>query len=62
MKSAIWTLDDLVEHCLSTQTLLDGGRWVPARPINCLSFTSRLKAAWSVFTGKADAVFWPCGQ
>jgi hypothetical protein len=37
-------------------------RWVPARPMGYQSFGARLKAAWLVFTGRADAVIWPGGQ
>jgi hypothetical protein len=32
---------------------------IPARPINYSSIPLRFKAAWLVFTGKADAVQWP---
>lgn len=36
--------------------------YVPARPIGYLDFVSRLKIAWMVFTGKADALLWPKNQ
>lgn len=36
--------------------------WVPCRGINFSSIPTRLKAAWLVFTGKADAVVWPGDQ
>lgn len=37
----------------------NGGEvWVPARPLGYPSFSRRLKAAWLVFTGKADALEW----
>lgn len=36
--------------------------YVPARPIGYLDFISRLKIAWMVFTGKADALIWPKNQ
>lgn len=39
-----------------------GGKWYPARPIGFFSLTYRIKAAWLVFTGKADALLWPAGQ
>ena len=37
------------------------GKWVPARPENYKyrSFVERLKDAWAVFIGKADAFIWP---
>jgi len=40
------------------------GKWVPARPINyqCRTLLERLKEAWLVFQGKADAFIWPGGQ
>lgn len=33
--------------------------WVPARPLGFASFWYRCKAAWLVFTGRADALKWP---
>ena len=40
------------------------GKWVPARPINytCRNLREKLRDAWMVFTGKADALVWPEGQ
>jgi hypothetical protein len=38
------------------------GKWFPARPLGFSSFRYRCKAAWLVFTGKADALTWPGGQ
>jgi hypothetical protein len=35
------------------------GHWVPARPLGLASIINRIKCAWLVFTGKADAVIWP---
>lgn len=40
----------------------EDGHWVPARPLGLSSWRLRLKAAWLVFTGRADAVLWPGGQ
>lgn len=37
---------------------LPDGRWVPARPLGFASPLHRVKAAWLVFTGKADALKW----
>ena len=34
-----------------------GGKYVPAR--GCGYHGSRFRAAWKVFTGKADALIWP---
>jgi hypothetical protein len=36
--------------------------WVPARPIPYYGGFRRFRAAWLVFTGKADALVWPGGQ
>ena len=36
-------------------------RWVPARPLNS-SFWERIRDAWAVLTGRADAFIWPEGQ
>jgi hypothetical protein len=50
-------------HCVSTEWTLPSGRkwWGPARAYgwNQLRFFGRLKAAWLVFTGNADALVWP---
>lgn len=40
----------------------DGEYWYPARPEGLHSFGSRIRLAWAVFTGKADALRWPAGQ
>lgn len=32
--------------------------WVPARGVNHATLIGRIRLAWSVFTGKADALFW----
>jgi hypothetical protein len=63
-----WPLQQLIKHCdegeKTGMQLGDGTiRWVPARPEGSYySFTDRLSLAWKVFTGKADAVYWPKGQ
>lgn len=45
-----------------TQVQLPDGRWAPARPLNFQkdyrSVWSRLKDAWAVFRGRADALSW----
>jgi hypothetical protein len=35
-----------------------GDKWVPARGMGSSSLRSRLRLAWMVFTGKADALLW----
>ena len=56
-----WTLHSLREHMESgPQTSVAGGMlWEPSRPYGYFSLPSRVKLAWAVFTGKADALFWP---
>lgn len=49
----------VVELAHSTQCQLPDGRWVPARPLGYFSFARRLRAAWLVFAGKADALIYP---
>jgi hypothetical protein len=38
------------------------GKWVASRPMGCFSIANRVKLAWMVFTGKADALVWPKDQ
>ena len=38
------------------------GKWVPARSEGYASLRHRIKIAWEVFTGKADAIRWPGDQ
>lgn len=57
----IWQLERLVRYAIEggCQAGLADGRWVPARPCGFYSLGSRWRAAWLVFTGRADAVEWP---
>ena len=48
----------LIYSANDTQTQLPDGRWVPARPIGMWGLMPRLRAAWRVFTGKADVLVW----
>ena len=43
----------------SEQCQYPDGSWGPARAYGFYSLSSRLKLAWHVFTGKADALYWP---
>lgn len=36
-----------------------GGAYYPARPLGFYSLGNRLRCAWLVFTGRADALIWP---
>ncbi len=55
-----YTLKQLIEHVSECQALLNG-KWVPARPMSG-PFMWRVKAAWHVLIGKADAFTWPEAQ
>ena len=65
----VYDLKDLHQACISGNDLA-GIRdpntgitsWVPARPEGYWTLGNRIKAAWLVFSGKADAVKWPGGQ
>ena len=56
-----WPLERLVTYCNEGQCQagLPDGRWVPARPLGFCSIGNRIRCAWAVFTGRADAVEWP---
>lgn len=56
-------LDNLVAYASdgSCRTLING-EWVAARPYGRFSLLNRIKCAWLVFTGRADAVTWPGDQ
>jgi hypothetical protein len=56
----IWTLGDLVYSFIHNQIKIDG-KWEASRPV-VPEFGVRLKGAWLVLTGRADAVIWPGGQ
>jgi hypothetical protein len=60
MKNApnIIKLENLYSSTDCSQACIDG-KWVPARPCGFYSIGNRAKAAWLVFTGKADALLWP---
>ncbi len=58
---SIWKLEDLLTVTASLSTEINQ-RWVPMRPMRGIGVKDRIKAAWLVFTGKADAVIWPEGQ
>lgn len=65
MKSpSVWTLQNLMNYVKSkeAQASRDGNNWFPARPMGYPMFFQRIRLAWLVFTGKADAVIWPEGQ
>lgn len=62
-KPNIWNIHDLLTTgCEAEWTLPDGRKWWgPARAYgqNQIRLMGRWKAAWLVFTGRADALTWP---
>ena len=56
----MYTLKWLIKEAPSTLTECDG-QWGPARPYQ-IGGISRLKDAWAVLVGKADAFTCPFGQ
>jgi len=57
----MYTVKEIQEYSCDA---LIGGKWVPARPLNhkVRSIRQKIREAWMVFTGKADALLWPRGQ
>lgn len=60
---AILNVEDVIESAKTIAAGIrtpDGGqRWVPARALGFASWRYRWRAAWLVFTGRADALTWP---
>lgn len=55
-----WTIRSIAKHCYKgPMAEVKKGEWEPARPYGFYSMQSRLRLAWDVFTGKADALYWP---
>lgn len=60
----LYTLRQLISTTAGnegTRVLIDN-QWVPMRPLGYGGIVRRIKLAWMVFTGKADAVTWPGNQ
>ena len=60
----VYQYSDLL-HRLPTSQYEINGKWVPARPMPWQGWQNiiyRLRAAWEVFRGRADAFTWPEGQ
>jgi hypothetical protein len=60
-KPDIRCVTSVVRDAKECQAGLPDGRWVPARSYAStqLRFFGRWRAAWLVFTGRADAVIYP---
>lgn len=58
-----WTLETISKHIDQrgggVSAEVAPGRWEPARPFGFFSIQSRVRLAWDVFTGQADALYWP---
>ena len=54
-----WTISDLVDEIRMGPITSINGKIVPVRPYGEYSLRSRLRLAWMVFTGRADALEWP---
>ena len=59
----MWNLKNLYDSCSTCQTQIND-KQVPARPVNWKyrTLAHRIKEAWAVFIGKAEAFTWPEGQ
>lgn len=51
-------IDNVIRSASEVSCGLPDGRYVPARPLGWQSWTMRWKAAWLVFTGRADALLY----
>jgi hypothetical protein len=58
MKSPNHITSLAMHNLIDSQTEING-KWQPARPLAYCSIFTRVKLAWMVFTGKADALSWP---
>lgn len=55
-----WTIRSLMKVIKEgPHAQVKGGDWEPARPYGMFSLRSRLRLAWMVFKGEADALRWP---
>ena len=55
-----WTICQLCDHIhTGPKTQVKGGSWEPSRPYGLYSLRNRVRLAWMVFTGEADALRWP---
>lgn len=53
-------IQDLLRHCATNQASTDGDMYHPfrARSAENTFLVERIKSAWKVLTGKADAIEW----
>lgn len=59
----MYTIKEITEIIRTAQTEINE-KWVAARPINYkyVSILNKIKDAWMVLTGKADAIMWEEGR
>jgi len=53
------SIQEVVETAQTCSVEVSPGRWAPARPIPSGCILRRLKDAWLVLIGKADALIYP---
>lgn len=58
----IYTLQYLRSDRVENNLAQIDGKWVPARPLSGTFRWEKLRAAWEVLRGRADAFKWPGGQ
>ena len=55
---SIRSIASVIESAQHVSCGLPDGRWVPLRSEGFASWRERVRAAWLVFTGRADALVW----
>lgn len=56
---AKWTPSEIIHEAKFGVTVETPKGWEPARKYGFYSLSSRLRLAWDVFRGEADALYWP---
>jgi hypothetical protein len=60
---SLYTLDYLLSEAHQTSVKFhNSDKYIPARSLGLDTLSNRIRLAWMVFTGKADAFTWPGGQ
>jgi hypothetical protein len=54
----ILTVEEFLRTASENQACING-KWLPVRFLGWGGMRNRLRAAWLVFTGRADALVWP---
>lgn len=53
----MWKITKLLHYCQENTARASSGKWVPAKPLTYWNF-KRIKSAFLVLIGKADAFTW----